>query len=238
ERRGRGRGRGHGPGSRDRLGRAPVRDRQRGGRGALPAGRRRRPLAERARPHRRQRRGPDRHARRPRPVDPPGRHRQRAADGRGVAVGRIWAAGFLLRRLRAERGIVLLLVLLVAMTSLIVAAAPRLYNAVADAGLRSLLADSSPARRNIALTQDLQADPAALTPAALRAQGQTLAGTFDPAITSVVRAQEILVGSPRFGVPAPKYRTYVSLRAQTGLESETELVAGRWPARVSEPPAT
>ena len=153
-------------------------------------------------------------------------------------MGRIWAAGFLLRRLRAERGIVLLLVLLVAMTSLIVAAAPRLYNAVADAGLRSLLGDSSPARRNIALTQDLQADPAALTPAALRAQGETLAGTFDPAITSVVRAQELLVGSPRFGVPAPKYRTYVSLRAQTGLESETELVAGRWPARVSEPPAT
>jgi putative ABC transport system permease protein len=151
-------------------------------------------------------------------------------------VSRIWAAAFLLRRLRSERGVLLLLVLLVAMTSLIVAAAPRLYNAVADAGLRSLLAESSPVRRNIALTQDLLPDLAALTPAALQEQGASNARPFGPVIDDIIRSREVLVATPRFGVPAPNYRTYVSLRAMTGIEPETELVDGRWPARVTTPP--
>jgi putative ABC transport system permease protein len=154
-------------------------------------------------------------------------------------MARLWAAAFLLRRLRSERGVLLLLVLLVATTSLIVAAGPRLYNAVADAGLHRLLDQTSAPRRNIALTRDVQESPSALTPAALRAQGTELAAPFDPAIASLVRSQEVLVSSPRFHVnPGPKYDTFVTLRTQSGIEGETELVDGRWPTRVAPPPAT
>ena len=151
---------------------------------------------------------------------------------------RIWAAAFLLRRLRSERGVLFLLVVLVAITSLIVASAPRLYNAVADAGLRSLLAETSAPRRNIALTRDVLASPAELTPAALQSQGEDAATPFDPTITGLISSRQVVVASPRFSVtPAPKYRTFMSLRAQTGLEAETDLAAGRWPARVTEPPS-
>jgi putative ABC transport system permease protein len=151
-------------------------------------------------------------------------------------VGRIWAAAFLMRRLRAERGVLLLLVLLVAATSLIVAAAPRLYNSVADAGLRSVLAETSAPRRNIALTRDVFASPGELTPDAVQAQGADLTAQFDPAIQSVITSREVLVASPRFHVdPGPKYRTFVTLRSQSGLDDATELVAGRWPAHVAPP---
>ena len=152
-------------------------------------------------------------------------------------MARLWAALFLLRRLRAERGVLLLLVLLVAGTSLIVAAAPRLYNSVADAGLRHVLAQTSATRRNIALTRDVFASPASLTPSALREQGARLAAPFDPTIAALVRSQEVLVDSPRFHVdPGPRYDTFVTLRSQSGLDGEIELVAGRWPARTDQPP--
>lgn len=156
-------------------------------------------------------------------------------------MSRLWAAAFLLRRLRTERGVLVLLVVLVAITSLIVAAAPRLYNAVTDAGLHSVLAETSPARRNIALLRDSDASSGALTPGALKETGARLAAGFDPAITAAVRSQEVVVDSPRFHVsPGPKYDTYVTLRSQSGLDGAIELTDGRWPARVTDaaPPGT
>ena len=66
-----------------------------------------------------------------------------------------WAAAFLLRRWRAERGALLLMVALVGVTSFLAATGPRLYNQVADAGIRDAVADASTAVRNIELQQDL-----------------------------------------------------------------------------------
>ena len=152
-------------------------------------------------------------------------------------MSRLWAAAFLLRRLRTERGVLVLLVVLVTVTSLIVAAAPRLYNSVADAGLRAVFAETSAARRNIALVRDMQAPAASLTADALRQAGAKLAAGFDPAIGAAVRSQEVVVDSPRFHVsPGPKYDTYIKLRSESGLEDAAELTDGRWPARVTEPP--
>src|SRR4029079_13171289 len=142
-----------------------------------------------------------------------------------------------MRRLRSERGVLLLLVLLVGATSLIVAAAPRLYNSVADAGLRSVLSETSATRRNIALTRDVFAAPGELTPDAVRAQVSARANQFDPAIQSVIRNQEYLVASPRFHVdPSPQFRTFVTLRSQSGVDDAIDLVSGRWPAHVTAPP--
>ena len=55
----------------------------------------------------------------------------------------------LLRRLRAERSVVILLFVLVAITSLAVAAGPRLFNRVSDDGLRYAAAHSTAAQRNL-----------------------------------------------------------------------------------------
>ena len=47
----------------------------------------------------------------------------------------VWAAAFLLRRLRSEVGVALLILLLVGVTSALFAGAPRVFNLVADEGL-------------------------------------------------------------------------------------------------------
>ena len=63
----------------------------------------------------------------------------------------MWAAAFLLRRLRVEIGIALLIVGLVAATSLVFSAAPRLLDRVSDDGLRHEVATSGPVQRNLQL---------------------------------------------------------------------------------------
>lgn len=55
-------------------------------------------------------------------------------------MGTVMAAAMLLRRLRAEIGIVLLLFVLLAATSFLVAAAPRQFNVVSDAAVRQAVA--------------------------------------------------------------------------------------------------
>ena len=64
----------------------------------------------------------------------------------------MWAAAFLLRRLRVEIGIALLIVGLVVATSFVFSAAPRLLDRVSDDGLRHELAASGPVQRNLQLS--------------------------------------------------------------------------------------
>ena len=63
---------------------------------------------------------------------------------RGIA-----SAVALLRRLRDERAVVALLFVLVAVTSLCVAAGPRLFNRVSDDGLRYAATHATAAQRNL-----------------------------------------------------------------------------------------
>jgi putative ABC transport system permease protein len=147
----------------------------------------------------------------------------------------IWAAAFLLRRLRAERGIVLLLVALVGVTSFLVAAAPRLYNLVADAGLRREVAEASTARRNIELVQQLVMPPGEEPADLVDRLGRTYLSLFGERVQSLVATREVVITSPRFGLrQPPRYTTYVSLRHQSGLGEAVRLVDGRWPASTGE----
>ncbi|HYK95301.1 MAG TPA: hypothetical protein VE011_05455, partial [Candidatus Dormibacteraeota bacterium] len=143
----------------------------------------------------------------------------------------LWAAGLLLRRLRNERGIVLLIVLLVASTSFVFAAAPRLFNRVSDAALRSIDQAARPADRNLAL--DLNSS---LTPgidggvASVRAHGDKLAEQIPTALAAVISARSTRITTVRFYVPNPPLvETHISLRYQDGVLDATRLVAGRWP---------
>ncbi len=63
------------------------------------------------------------------------------------------AIAFLLNRYRDERSSMLLLALLVFVTALLAAAAPRLFNRVADEGVRHEVGRALPAARNLELGQ-------------------------------------------------------------------------------------
>jgi putative ABC transport system permease protein len=147
----------------------------------------------------------------------------------------IWAAAFLLRRLRAERGIILVLVALVGTTSFLAAAAPRLYNLVADAGLRQEIAEASTSRRNIELVQELVMPPGEDPTDLVERLGTTYQTLFGDNVEALVGSRETVITSPRFRVlNPPVYTSYVALRAQSGLEGEVVLVDGRWPVATGE----
>jgi hypothetical protein len=64
----------------------------------------------------------------------------------------VWAAAFVLRRLRGDGGVALMVFALVAITAFLFAAAPRLFNNVADAGLRHELDEAGPVQRNLQIS--------------------------------------------------------------------------------------
>ena len=143
----------------------------------------------------------------------------------------LWAAGLLLRRLRTERGILLLIFLLVAATSFVFAAAPRLFNRVSDDALRYAARVALPSQRNVALSLN-----ASLAPgpgggvSGVRALGEQLAADFPPSVDALISNRLTRVTTIRLYVPdPPKYETHISLRYQDGLTDATRLVSGHWP---------
>ena len=151
-------------------------------------------------------------------------------------MGSVWAAGFLLRRLRAEVGVVALLVALVALTSFLFAGAPRLFNLVADAALVDQLRTAAVTDRDIQLSSTT-VPPGGEDPLVeidrLGAEYQT---AFPQSIGPLIGDRHYSLTSPRFVIPEPpRYRTFVSLRYQDGLTDAIRLVAGRLPAANGEP---
>ena len=141
------------------------------------------------------------------------------------------AAGLLLRRLRMEQGIALLIVLLVATTSFVFAAGPRLLNRVSDEGLEHALRAAPPAERNITLELD-SVLPAGVEGgvSGIRAHGELLASELPTSIASLISFRQVRFTSVRLTVlDPPSYDTRISLRYQDGFTDATRLVAGRWP---------
>ncbi len=143
----------------------------------------------------------------------------------------LWAAGLLLRRFRIERGIVLLIFVLVAATSFVFAAAPRLFNRVTDAALRDTAQRALPSLRNLALGLDSSLDPGPDGGVSgPRAYGEQLSEDFPPSVTALISDRQLRVTTVRLYVPdPPSYETHISLRYQDGLTDATRLVSGRWP---------
>ncbi len=143
----------------------------------------------------------------------------------------LWAAGLLLRRIRTELGMILLLFCVIAATSFLFAAAPRLFNGVSDDGLQHAARSASPAQRNLALGLVDRLSPGRDGGVAqVRAYGDQLATKFPAALAALVSERSLRITSARFAVTdPPSYETYVSLRYQDGLTGATRLVAGRWP---------
>ena len=150
-------------------------------------------------------------------------------------MGSVWAAGFLLRRLRAEAGVVALLIAMVALTSFLFAGAPRLFNLVADAALVDQLRAAPVTDRNIQLSRVSVAPGTADPLAVIDEEGVQYQQAVPESIGPLIGDRSFSVTSARFVIPEPpRYRTYVSLLYQDGLEEAISLVAGRMPASNGE----
>ncbi|HEX5579048.1 MAG TPA: hypothetical protein VFY43_05210, partial [Candidatus Limnocylindria bacterium] len=147
----------------------------------------------------------------------------------------LWAAAFLLRRLRVEIGIALLIVGLVAVTSLAFSAAPRLLDRVSDDGLRHEVASSGPVQRNLQLSTVSVLPAAEGSLDAVSQQGDGFAEEFPAAVRRVIGGRELAFTSVRFAIPdPPEYTTFLSLRYQSGVEDAVRLTDGRLPASTGD----
>ena len=147
----------------------------------------------------------------------------------------IAAAAFLLRRLRAEAGIALLILLLVGVTTALFAGAPRLFNQVADEGLQTAFDDASPVARNVELSREFVVptfnDPLAV----VDELGEQYLDRFPGSVRDLVRERTVRATTPRFSIAdPPNFTTFVSLRHQGGLEDAIHYVDGRPPRPTGE----
>lgn len=143
----------------------------------------------------------------------------------------LWAGAMLLRRLGAERGVILLIFVLVAGTSFVFAAAPRLFNRVTDDALQYAVRVASPQQRSISasLSGNIGAR-AGDGVAPIRERGQQIEAKFSPAITDLIADRPLRFTSVRMYVwDPPSYDTRLYLRYRDGLTDRTKLAAGRWP---------
>jgi hypothetical protein len=144
------------------------------------------------------------------------------------------AVAALLRRLRVEREAVLLLFVLVAVTSFLVAASPRLFQQVSDEGLRYELADSTVVQRNLQFSTLAQIPADDDDPfGRVEVRGDAIWERLPPSVQAIVDERHFAVETPRFSVlDPPNYATSVALQYQDGMEDQVAFVAGRSPAQV------
>jgi putative ABC transport system permease protein len=148
------------------------------------------------------------------------------------------AVAALLRRLRAEREVAILLFVLIGLTSLSVAAGPRLFNRVADEGIRYEAERGTAIQRNLQFTvagtvSARQNDPFGR----VLDRGDSLRTRLPDSLQRLVGEARFVVDAPRFGLAdPPRFSTFVTLRQQDGIEEHIDLTAGRWPAPVEPDP--
>jgi putative ABC transport system permease protein len=143
----------------------------------------------------------------------------------------LWAAGLLLRRVRMERGALGMLFVLLAATTFVFSAAPRLFDRVADDGLAYALHSASPVQRDLTLAvTDIIAPGPDRGIAVLRSYGERREGEFPPAVEAEIVARSLRFSSVSLSVVDPPVGpTQLVLRYQDGIPDATRLVAGRWP---------
>jgi putative ABC transport system permease protein len=144
----------------------------------------------------------------------------------------------LLRRSRVERGVLALLFVLVAVTSFVVTAGPRLLSRVADDGLRYEVRAAPPAARNLQF-QAVGELPGQVGDALarVRARGDEIWGQLPPGVQKVVAERGSVVDSVRFRLTdPPNYETLVAMTYQDGVEDLVRYVEGRAPVALGSPP--
>ena len=131
----------------------------------------------------------------------------------------------------------ILLFVLVAVTSFVVAASPRLFDRVADAGMRYEVARATSAQRNLQFTTvdqiRAEGDDAFANVDASRGRAPGSPACVDPAAhrVALVRRRQHPLRADR----PTQFTSYVTLRQQDGVEEHIEYVAGRPPVLVPAP---
>jgi putative ABC transport system permease protein len=145
------------------------------------------------------------------------------------------AAASILRRLRAEPGVVAFVFVLVAVTSLAVAAAPRLFDRLADEGLRYAITRGTPAQRDIELATFANRTGSSDL-SGVEALQDRLRSRFPSGVDRLIGEQRYLLDSVRLHLDAPpNYDTFVTLHLRDRFDENIEWVDGRPPAAVGPP---
>ena len=144
------------------------------------------------------------------------------------------AVAMLLRRVRAERGVLALVFVVVAVTAFAVAAAPRLFEQVASDGLRYEVAHGTAIQRNIQFSMVDRID-AGLP--AVDARGSQLEAQLPGLVGPLVERERSVIETPRLGLDdPPHFTTLVTLHQQPGYQDLVDLAVGRWPQRAAPAP--
>lgn len=145
--------------------------------------------------------------------------------------------GMLLRRWRADRGLLVVLVVVVALTAGLVGAVPRLLDRLATTSLDRAVQDTTVDRAGLVATS-IQAVSTARPDAALAqldALARDLTGGLDEDLREVLGAPALAVDSLRYdldalpGQPEDALDRKLTVRLQPGVDEEVSLVAGAMP---------
>jgi putative ABC transport system permease protein len=142
-------------------------------------------------------------------------------------VGSLWAAAMLLRRIRAELAMVLLLFVVVAATSFVFAAAPRLFSRVSDDALRHDVRAALPVQRDVLVGMVGEERPGDSGIGGVRDTGAQLAEQFPPTLRGLLADPTVRITTARMLMSDSG--THLSLKYQDGVPDATTLVDGRWP---------
>jgi hypothetical protein len=145
----------------------------------------------------------------------------------------------LLRRLRAERDLILVVVGVVLVTSFIFSAIPRLFNEMADDGLAHAVTTANPLQRNLQMAQPGRialsttgGDPFTQ----VVEEGETFKQELAPAIQEIISGSNFVIDTPRYrvyqtpGAAEYPFPRYITMRYHEGAEQHITLVAGELPA--------
>ncbi|MEO5964187.1 MAG: hypothetical protein ABIR11_01885, partial [Candidatus Limnocylindrales bacterium] len=137
-----------------------------------------------------------------------------------------------LRRLRADRAPTVGLIVLVLVTALIAALAPRVLARLADDAVRTEVTRAPAAARNIALLQHLivQAGPPDDPLAWVRAEGELRERTYPAAVRALITGRSAIIESGRFRINKDTTDpAFVRLRIQEGIAPHLKYVEGAPP---------
>lgn len=167
---------------------------------------------------------------------------KRAAQPRSPSVVALaTAAGALLRRLRADRGALVSLVVVVWFAALSLALVPQLLSRMTDRGVRAAVSRALTSQPGISVTLDGRVGESAQTGDAALAQVEQLGARYQAGLSAPVRdvitGRQTVIQSERFSLTDPTgtrktsafNQWYLTLRERPGVEQQVKLVAGRMP---------
>ncbi|HLI51820.1 MAG TPA: hypothetical protein VKU87_08485, partial [Thermomicrobiaceae bacterium] len=139
--------------------------------------------------------------------------------------------GSTLRRLRIELPLVSTVVGVALVTSLIFAAAPRLFNHMSEDGLRYSVSSAPVYLRNLQMTQGSVIPPASGSNifANVDQNGARFQQALPSSIRSVIDQRTYVVDALRYRWPGSLNNQYLTLRYMSGIDQYVKLVSGAMP---------